>query len=44
MADFHDRDALRASFRERLGPGPDRNFALAGGSTAPSAGAASPRG
>jgi len=29
MADFHDRDALRASFRERLGPGPDRNVALA---------------
>jgi anti-sigma factor RsiW len=29
MADLHDRDALRASFRERLGPGPERNLALA---------------
>lgn len=29
MADFHDRDALRASFQDRLGPGPDRNVALA---------------
>ncbi len=29
MADLHDRDALRASFRERMGPGPERNVALA---------------
>lgn len=29
MADFHDRDALRASFQERVGPGPERNVVLA---------------
>ncbi|GJD36038.1 anti-sigma factor family protein [Methylobacterium aerolatum] len=29
MADLHDRDALRATFRERIGPGPERNVHLA---------------
>ncbi len=44
MADFHDRDALRASFRERMGPGPTATSPWRGASTARSAGAASPRG
>ncbi len=42
MADLHDRDALRASFRERMGRGRSATSPWPGGSTAPCAGTSSP--